>query len=103
MPQALSGSNTNGADDCGMSHSGLIFGHNEGYERKISRSCLLRKLYFGPECGKRIDNYGSSFTLTRLWHNDRLHVGCIYLEAGGLVGRHQATTAQLFIVVNGSG
>lgn len=32
-----------------------------------------------------------------------LHVGCMRLEPGGSVGYHQATTPQLFAVVEGSG
>ena len=32
-----------------------------------------------------------------------LHVGCMRLDPGGSVGYHQATTPQLFAVVEGSG
>jgi len=34
---------------------------------------------------------------------DPAHVSCMYLEAGGVIGHHQATIPQLFAVVEGEG
>ena len=41
--------------------------------------------------------------MTRLVDNADLFVGCMRLAAGGSVGYHQATTMQLFAVIEGSG
>ncbi len=34
---------------------------------------------------------------------DEAHLNVVYLEAGGVLGEHEAPTPQLFIVVDGSG
>jgi quercetin dioxygenase-like cupin family protein len=58
---------------------------------------------FGPEAGRHVDHYGSDFHLSRLAHAEGIHVGCLYLEPGGLVGYHPAATYQLFAVIAGNG
>lgn len=58
---------------------------------------------FGPETGKHIDLFGSNFHMSQLVQSAGIHVGCMYIEPGGLVGYHPATTNQLFAVVAGSG
>lgn len=63
----------------------------------------MRTLDFGPTMGRHIDRYGSDFIMSRLIHTEALHVGCMRLGAGGLVGHHQAVTHQLFAVVEGEG
>lgn len=63
----------------------------------------MRILGFGANLGKRIEKHGSDFWMTRLIHTDSIQVGCMYLEAGGLVGYHEASTYQLFAVVRGEG
>jgi mannose-6-phosphate isomerase-like protein (cupin superfamily) len=35
--------------------------------------------------------------------NDEIHIGCMFIGAEGVVGYHQATTEQLFIIVEGEG
>ena len=41
--------------------------------------------------------------MTPLARSAQLHVACMRLDPGGSVGYHQASTAQLFAVVEGSG
>lgn len=36
-------------------------------------------------------------------HGGQIHIGCMYLEEGGLVGYHEAVVNQLFFVVQGEG
>jgi mannose-6-phosphate isomerase-like protein (cupin superfamily) len=63
----------------------------------------MKTLNFGPAVGRHIDRHGSDFVMSRLIHTETLHIGCMRLEAGGLVGHHQAVTHQLFAVVEGEG
>lgn len=58
---------------------------------------------FGPELGRDIDRHGSNFRISRLIDNEHIHVACMYLEAGGLVGYHPASDYQLFVVMQGEG
>ena len=64
------------------------------------------KLYrFDREVGGSIQAYHSSgFVIARLAHLfDEAVVNCAYLEANGVIGYHQATIPQLFLVVQGEG
>jgi quercetin dioxygenase-like cupin family protein len=63
----------------------------------------VRIFCFGPEAGRQVDRYGSDFRLSRLVHAEGIHVGCLYLGPGGLVGYHPAATYQLFAVIEGDG
>jgi hypothetical protein len=63
----------------------------------------VRTSNFGPEAGRHVDRHGSDFRLSRLAHLQDIHVGCLYLGPGGLVGYHPAATYQLFAVVEGDG
>jgi quercetin dioxygenase-like cupin family protein len=63
----------------------------------------MKTFDFGPEVGRHVDRYGSDFIMSRLIHTEALHVGCMRLGAGGIVGHHQAVTHQLFAVVDGEG
>lgn len=58
---------------------------------------------FDQARGTHIDRHGSDFVIARLAHPAGLHVACMYLGPGDLVGHHPASTAQLFIVVQGQG
>jgi quercetin dioxygenase-like cupin family protein len=58
---------------------------------------------FGPEAGRQVDRHGSAFRLSRLAHAEGIHVGCLYLGPGGLVGYHPAATYQLLAVIEGDG
>jgi quercetin dioxygenase-like cupin family protein len=60
---------------------------------------------FDRETGKIVDRYNSSgFTLTRVAHLlEETMIQYAYLEPKGLIGYHQATVPQLFLVVQGEG
>ena len=60
---------------------------------------------FDRETGRSIDLYNSSgFTLTRVAHLlAETMIQCAYLAPGGLVGYHQTTVPQLFLVIQGEG
>lgn len=65
----------------------------------------MQILHFDAQHGKNIAAYGSNnLVITRLVDNTpNSFVVCMYLQAGGIVGYHQATQNQLFLVVQGSG
>ena len=64
----------------------------------------MRILDFRPERTRLVGRYGSRFRIVSIETVDRsLTVSCMYLEAGGRVGRHRTTTAQLFLTVEGKG
>lgn len=60
---------------------------------------------FDPEVGRSIDAYHSSgFIISRIIHlfgESVLH--CAYLKTQGVIGYHQATAPQLFLIVDGEG
>jgi len=60
---------------------------------------------FDSQVGKNIDRYNSSgFVIARVLHLfDEAAVNCAYLSSGGVIGSHQATIPQLFLVVQGEG
>jgi quercetin dioxygenase-like cupin family protein len=60
---------------------------------------------FDSGIGKKVDLYNSSgFTISRVAHLfDEAVVNCAYLDANGVIGHHQATIPQLFLVVQGQG
>ena len=56
------------------------------------------------ESERRIERFGSrEFGIKRLGRLADGQVVCVRLGAGGLVGRHVATIAQLFAVIEGDG
>lgn len=64
------------------------------------------KIYnFGSGNGKDIHAFGSqNLVMTRiLSSSDELQAGCMHLGPNGVVGYHQATAPQLFMVVSGEG
>lgn len=63
------------------------------------------KIYrFDQEVGKTINAYGSKLIMSRIgMYNGEFHIGCMHLNGNGLVGRHEATTNQLFLVIQGEG
>jgi len=65
----------------------------------------LQIVRFDAGTGKAIDAYGSvGLAMSRIGGSDGpVHFGCMHLDAGGSVGRHQAPVRQLFLVVNGQG
>lgn len=64
---------------------------------------MARTFRFDKELGRQITQYGSDFVMSRLFHSSDLHVGCMRLEPGGLIGMHRASAPQLLAVVDGQG
>lgn len=60
---------------------------------------------FDSQVGKYIDRYNSSgFVIARILHVlDEAAINCAYLSSGGVIGYHQATIPQLFLVLQGEG
>jgi mannose-6-phosphate isomerase class I len=74
----------------------------------------LEIFLFAKEMGKKIHQYDSNFVMSRLGKESEngerqnyttgdVSIGCMYLEKDGVVGYHQATVPQLFLVVQGDG
>lgn len=63
----------------------------------------MRVFEYGPAKARRIERHGSEFVQSRLARSAGVHVSCMHLAPGGLVGYHPATTPQLFAVVAGDG
>jgi len=63
----------------------------------------VRVFDFGAEHGRRVTKHASDFTISRLAHTRGLHVGCMRLGPGGVVGYHRAATHQILAVVEGVG
>ena len=64
---------------------------------------MARTFGFDADLGRHITNFGSDFVISRLFHSSELHVGCMRLGPGGLIGMHPASTPQLLAVVEGEG
>src|SRR5260370_38726216 len=62
---------------------------------------LARTFRFDADIGRHVTQFGSDFVMSRLFHSSELHVGCMRLEPGGLIGMHPASTPQLVAVVAG--
>jgi hypothetical protein len=59
---------------------------------------------FSKEAGKHITKFDSNFVITRIIQTDKpVHIGCMHLEADGIIGYHQAVVPQLLLVVCGEG
>ncbi|WLD93302.1 cupin domain-containing protein [Alkalihalobacillus sp. AL-G] len=59
---------------------------------------------FDKEVSKRITQFDSNFWMSRITATEEpVHIGCMHIEVGGIVGFHQAVTDQLFLVVSGEG
>ena len=64
---------------------------------------MARTFRFDAQLGRRVTRFGSDFIMSRLFHSADLHVGCMRLEPGGIIGMHPAATPQLLAVVEGEG
>jgi len=63
---------------------------------------------FDAAVGRTITRYNSiNFVMSPVMRPQEAlpigHIGCMHIGAGGVVGYHQATVPQLFLVVGGSG
>lgn len=63
------------------------------------------KIYnFEPSHGEKIDNFNSDFIFSKITRSTTgVKVSCFHLGAKGLVGYHEASTQQLFLVLKGKG
>lgn len=64
---------------------------------------MARTFRFDAELGRHVTQFGSDFVMSRLFHSSELHVGCMRLGPGGVIGMHPASTPQLLAVVEGNG
>ena len=64
---------------------------------------MARTFRFDADLGRHITRFGSDFVQSRLFHSGDLHVSCMRLQPGGLIGMHPAGTPQLLAVVEGEG
>ncbi|WP_273130841.1 cupin [Metabacillus sp. HB246100] len=59
---------------------------------------------FTQSNGKRIKQFQSDFIMSRILHTEKpVHIASMYLEENGIIGFHQAVTAQLLLIVHGCG
>ncbi|MBS4189690.1 cupin [Bacillus sp. FJAT-49705] len=59
---------------------------------------------FDKSSGKYIDHYNSNFIMSRIVKTEKAsQIGCMHLDANGIIGFHQAVVPQLLLVVNGEG
>jgi quercetin dioxygenase-like cupin family protein len=60
---------------------------------------------FDPAAGWPIDRFGSrGVTFSPILRDaEQVRVGAMHLEPNGVIGRHEATVEQLFLVVGGEG
>lgn len=65
----------------------------------------MKRFRFDQQAGRTIDRFNSvQATISRVVRTpEAVTIGCIHLEAGGVVGYHPAVCPQLFLVVNGEG
>jgi len=64
----------------------------------------LRIFKFSKEVGKKISQYNSDFTMSRIIQTEKVtNIGCMYLEENGVIGYHQAVVPQLLLIMNGEG
>ncbi|WCF05885.1 cupin domain-containing protein [Paenibacillus thiaminolyticus] len=64
------------------------------------------KIYnFGKDMGQEIKAFDSkNLIMTGMIDaTDKIRMGCMHVDAGGIVGFHQASVSQLFAVVAGEG
>lgn len=65
----------------------------------------MKLFRFDPKIGKNVNGYDSKgFIVSRVVHPfSEAVINCAYLSPGGVIGYHQATVDQLFLVVDGVG
>ena len=65
----------------------------------------MKLFRFGPEVGVPITMFGSrGAVLSRILRTSGdARIGCMHIDPGGVIGYHQASADQLFLVVGGEG
>lgn len=72
--------------------------------RNSSRRNPMEFYRFDKEVGKRISKYNSDFIMSRIIQTEKAaHIGCMHLEANGVIGYHQAVVPQIILIVAGEG
>ncbi|MED1865294.1 cupin [Fictibacillus nanhaiensis] len=62
----------------------------------------MKIFQFTKESGRHISKFNSNFVMTRIAKTKNpAQIGCVHLEAGGVIGYHQAVVPQLLLVVSG--
>ncbi|GAA0371979.1 hypothetical protein GCM10008932_24120 [Alkalibacterium iburiense] len=56
------------------------------------------------DTGLKITEFNSNFYLSKIIQsNQPVKISCMHLGENGIIGLHQATTPQLFLIINGKG
>jgi len=64
----------------------------------------LKVFSFGLPYGQSITKYDSNFVMSRIVRtNTDTRIGCMYLDADGVIGYHQTVQPQLLLIVSGEG
>ncbi|WP_026695231.1 cupin domain-containing protein [Peribacillus kribbensis] len=65
----------------------------------------MKLFTFRSDTGKKIEQYDShNVIFSKIMKTDQpAFFGCMYIEPHGIVGRHEATLPQLFLVLDGEG
>ncbi len=64
----------------------------------------MKIFQFSKESGFHITKFNSDFVMSRIVKTEKpSHIGCVHLQAGGVIGFHQAVVPQLLLVVSGAG
>lgn len=64
----------------------------------------MKIFQFDKNHAKWIGGYGSDFHMSKiLVHDEGVHVGCMFLDAGGKIGYHETVVPQLLFVIQGAG
>lgn len=59
---------------------------------------------FAKHAGRGITQFDSTFIMTKIVNTEsRVHISCMHLDKGGIVGFHPAGVPQLLLVVQGAG
>ncbi|UCZ55092.1 cupin domain-containing protein [Bacillus shivajii] len=59
---------------------------------------------FDKEVGKKVTHFQSNFVMSRIVKTEKdVQIGCMHLEANGIIGYHHAVVPQLLLVVAGEG
>ncbi|MET3729389.1 hypothetical protein ABID52_002970 [Fictibacillus halophilus] len=64
----------------------------------------MQIFHFTKESGTHITKFNSDFVMSRIVKTEMpAHIGCVHLEAGGVIGYHKAVIPQLLLLVSGEG
>ena len=59
---------------------------------------------FDKEIGSRISKFNSDFVMSRILQTEKVtRIGCMHLEANGVIGYHQAVVPQILLIMVGEG